>query len=179
MASVSVAVIALVLAAAAAQGLLVHSAPLSRQGHGRGHGRHPPGTPPQGQTPTQARVAVIEEAVPQSLLGPDQVGGQPVQALPREEFRDAPRRPPLSAPTREVRRILFGRDQDDFGDLVVRDLRNEDGVALASASGLLDYEDGDDAAEQGVQSAIVTAPRRSRCPPGERYYERRCRIMWR
>ncbi|KAK3925034.1 Fumigermin synthase [Frankliniella fusca] len=90
-----------------------------------------------------------------------------------------------------LRRLLFGLRplQDhgvDFGDLEVGDLlRGADGGVAALTRDvvllpLTGYDDGtDDGADGAVLSAIVTAPRRSRCPPGERYYERRCRKVWR
>ncbi|XP_026271627.1 uncharacterized protein LOC113201879 [Frankliniella occidentalis] len=90
-----------------------------------------------------------------------------------------------------LRRLLFGlrplQDHDvDFGGLEVRDLfRGGDGGVAALTRDvvllpLTGYDDEpDDGADDGVLSAIVTAPRRTRCPPGERYYERRCRKVWR
>ncbi|KAJ1521952.1 hypothetical protein ONE63_002283 [Megalurothrips usitatus] len=92
-----------------------------------------------------------------------------------------------------LRRVLFGgrvhRNDPglgvDFGGLIVRDLRRGKGAGVASLASddevvmpVGDFEEADDGADEGVMSAIFTAPRRRLCPPGERYYENRCRIVW-
>ncbi|XP_034252781.1 uncharacterized protein LOC117652172 [Thrips palmi] len=155
--------------------------------------------PPDRFQQHRASEVAVEER-PSALRGHDAPPEHLSSTLfPRRVHR--PRRPrrgsaegsaePLDGDVDALRRRLFAHrrhhrdDEDlDFGGLRVDDFRREArggapvSMAEAEPEALLDYEDVDDGGDGDAVGVIVSAPR-ARCPPGERYYERQCRKVWR